>query len=84
MLLNLAIMVGTEYQVRGSPGRARGKPVVESFRLETISDLHPVATQVFVPFAITRLQERPEATEAVSTVALRGIEEQPTEDRNVL
>jgi hypothetical protein len=55
--------------------------VVESFRLETISDLHPVATQVFVPFAITRLQQRPEDTEAVLTVALRGIEEQTTEDR---
>jgi hypothetical protein len=54
---------------------------VESFRLETIGELHPVATQVFVPFAVTRLQERPEDTEAVLTVALRGIEDQTAEDR---
>lgn len=54
---------------------------MESFRLETIGELHPVATQVFVPFAVTRLQEQPDDTEAVMTVALRGIEQQTTEDR---
>ena len=54
---------------------------MESFRLETIGELHPVAAQVFVPFAVTRLQERPEDTEAVLTVVLRGIEQQTAEER---
>jgi hypothetical protein len=54
----------------------------ESFRLETIGEFHPVASQVFVPFAVTRLQERPEDTEAVLTVALHGIVQQPTEERS--
>jgi hypothetical protein len=56
---------------------------VESFRLETIGELHPVATHVFVPFAVARLQEHPEDTEAVLTVALRGIVQQATEDRSL-
>ena len=50
--------------------------MVESFRLETIGEIHPVATQLFVPFAVTRLQQRPEETEAVLAVALHGIGEQ--------
>lgn len=54
---------------------------MESFRLETIGELHPVATDLFVPFAVTRLQERPDDTEAVLAVALHGIEEQTTADR---
>jgi hypothetical protein len=59
----------------------QGESVVESFRLETIGELHPVAAHVFVPFAVTRLQLSPEDTEAVLAVDLRGIEEHDTEDR---
>ena len=55
--------------------------MVDSFRLETIVELHPVATQLFIPFAVRRLQERPEDTETVVAVTLRGIDEQTTEDR---
>ena len=54
---------------------------MESFRLESIGELHPVAAHVFVPFTLTRLQERPEDTEAVLTVVLRGIEQQTAEER---
>jgi hypothetical protein len=53
----------------------------QSFRLETIGELHPIAAQLFVPFAVTRLQDRPEDTEAVVTVTLRGIDEKTTEVR---
>ncbi len=54
---------------------------MESFRLETISELHTVTTQLFVPFAVTRLQQRPEDTEAIVTVGLRGIERQESVER---
>jgi hypothetical protein len=52
--LNLAIMIGAE--IRYEVGLTRqGGLVVESFRLETIGELHPVAAQLFVPFAVTPL-----------------------------
>jgi hypothetical protein len=54
---------------------------VDSFRLETIGALHPVATQLFVPFAVARLQQQPSEVEAVLTVELRGIPNQATEER---
>jgi len=54
---------------------------VESFRLETIGELHPVAAHLFVPFAVARLQQHPEDTEAVLAVTLSGIDEQSAEDR---
>jgi hypothetical protein len=53
----------------------------QSFRLETISELHPVAAHLFVPFAVTRLQERPDDTEAALAVSLSGIDETTTEVR---
>ena len=46
---------------------------VDSFRLETIRELHPVATDLFVPFAVARLQEHPEDTATVLTLELRDI-----------
>ena len=54
---------------------------MESFRLETIGELHPVAAHLFVPFVVTRLQQRPEDTEAVLSVTLSGIDEESIEDR---
>lgn len=54
---------------------------MESFRLEAIGELHPVAAHLFVPFAVSRLQRRPEDTEAVLAVRLSGIEEASPEDR---
>ncbi len=57
--------------------------MVESFGLETIGELHPIATQQFVPFAVTRLRQRPEDTEAVLAVSLRGIDERTAEDRSL-
>src|SRR5262249_32605209 len=59
----------------------KGDSIVESFRLETIGELHPVATHLFVPFAVKRLQERSEDAEAVLAVELRGVEEQVVETR---
>jgi len=41
---------------------------VESFRLEAIGDLHPLAAHLFVPFAVTKLQEGPRDTETVLDV----------------
>ena len=54
---------------------------MESFRLETLGELHPVAVHLFVPFAVARLQQQSGATEAVLAVELRGIPDQPSEER---
>jgi hypothetical protein len=56
---------------------------VEAFRLETIGELHPVGTQLFVPFAVARLQQRPGDVEAILTVQLRGIPDQAMEERSL-
>ncbi len=50
-----------------------------SFRLETIGEVQAIATHLFVPFAVTRLQTRPEDTEALLGVELRGIQEEKEE-----
>jgi hypothetical protein len=47
---------------------------VDSFRLEAITEIHPLAVQLFVPFAVARLQEHPKDTEAILTIELRDIE----------
>jgi hypothetical protein len=62
-------------------GHGQGDGAVESFRLETIGELRAVATQFFIPFAVTRLRERPEDTDMVLTIELRGIENRITERR---
>ena len=54
---------------------------MDSFRLETIGELHALATNLFVPFAVARLQESPEDTEVVLTVELRDIQEEGTTER---
>jgi hypothetical protein len=51
--------------------------------LETIGELHPLATHLFVPFAITRLQQGPEDTEVVLTVELRGFPGEPAAERQL-
>ncbi len=56
---------------------------VDSFRLETIGELHALATHLFVPFAVARLQESPEATETVLTIELRDIREGATEEHQL-
>jgi len=56
---------------------------VESFRLELIGELHPLAAHLFVPFAVARLQERPEDTETVLAVELRDIREEKTVKRQL-
>jgi hypothetical protein len=55
---------------------------ITSFHLETIGEIHPVAAHLFVPFAVTRLQQHPEDTEAVLALSLRGIDETTTEVRH--
>lgn len=54
---------------------------MESFRLETIGELHPVSTHLFVPFAVARLQLRPDDTETILAVELHEIEAQNKEER---
>ena len=56
---------------------------MESFCLDMIGELHPIATRLFVPFAVTRLQERSEDTETVLTVELRDIQEQTAKERKL-
>jgi hypothetical protein len=56
---------------------------VDSFRLETIGELHALATHLFVPFAVARLQENPKTTETVLTIELRDIEGETTEERQL-
>jgi hypothetical protein len=51
--------------------------------LEAIGEFHPVDTQLFVPFAVKRLQERPDDTEAVLTVELRGTGETTTQEQRL-
>ncbi len=51
---------------------------VDSFRLEAIGEVHALATHLFVPFAVARLQESTEATETILTVELRHIGEETT------
>jgi hypothetical protein len=48
---------------------------VDSFRLETIGELHAVSTSPFVPFVVARLQSTPDDTEAILTVELRDVRE---------
>jgi hypothetical protein len=56
---------------------------VDSFRLETIGELHPLDTHPFIPFAVTRLRQDSQETEAVLAVELRGIPGQPTAERQL-
>jgi hypothetical protein len=65
---------------RAKQGKA-GKSAVESFRLEAIGELHPLAAHLFVPFAVTRLQERPEDTETVLAIELRGFQGETSAER---
>lgn len=60
-----------------------GQSAVESFRLETIGELHPLAAHLFVPFAVTRLQERREDTEAILAIELRDIRGEKTANRQL-
>lgn len=46
---------------------------MDSFRLETISEIHPLATEVFIPFVVARLQEHPEDREANLALELHDI-----------
>jgi hypothetical protein len=50
--------------VRGAPDR---------YRLEEIANDHPIAAEVFVPFAIARLGKEGESPEATLMVDLRGL-----------
>jgi len=56
---------------------------MESFRLEAIGELHPLAAHVFVPFAVTRLQEGPGDTEAVLAIELRNLAGEQTAHRQL-
>lgn len=60
-----------------------GERAVESFRLEMISELHPLATNLFIPFAVTRLQEHPGDIETILAIELRGMGEEKTADRQL-
>jgi hypothetical protein len=60
-----------------------GIAAVESFRLETIGELHLIATRLFVPFVVARLQQHPEDTEAILAIELRGIQDPSTEVRQL-
>ena len=58
-----------------------GKATGDSFHLETIGELHAVATHPFVPFSVVRLQQSPTDAETVLTVELRDIQQGVTEER---
>jgi hypothetical protein len=60
-----------------------GTTTVDSFRLETISEFHALATHLFVPFVLVRLQENPEDTETVLTIELRDIQPGAMEERQL-
>jgi len=45
----------------------------DQYRLEDIARDHPIGAEVFVPFAIARLSEDTEITEASLTVILRNL-----------
>ncbi len=47
--------------------------IVDEFRLETIGELHAVAADIFLPFAIVRLRDSLHATEAQLAVELRDV-----------
>jgi len=53
---------------------------MDSFRLETIGEHHALATHLFVPFAVARLQQSPADTETLLTVELRDLEPGRTEE----
>jgi hypothetical protein len=56
---------------------------VDSFRLETIGEFHALATHLFVPFAVARLQESPEDTETVLAVEMRNIRQEAIEEQQI-
>jgi hypothetical protein len=60
-----------------------GKAAADCVRLETIGEFHALAAHLFVPFAVTRLQERPEDVETVLAIELRGIRGGATEERQL-
>ncbi len=59
------------------------EPIVDSFRLETIGELHAIATRLFVPFSVARLQQSPEDVETALTIELRDIQRGVTEERTL-
>jgi hypothetical protein len=56
---------------------------IDSFRLESIGELHAVATEMFIPFAVVRLQRFPKDTETELTVEMRGIRPGVSEKRRL-
>ena len=52
---------------------SRAAMIVDEFRLETIGELHAVAADIFLPFAIVRLRDSLHATEAQLAVELRDV-----------